>query len=686
LWTTANDNYPKDGSNTDPTYALAQVGGTYSFRTISTPATGTAAAKWIRFDSANNCQIGASDSISVVSVHPLAGDGSRIIGTGAQLTAPTTAATLASGVAVPIYGLYEICDFSKRSFPRTVTLYSGRLALGGFPDSPLRIAVSNVLDSSVPGTYYNNYQTLLEPVSTSNALYFELNGNADDAVTALAEFQNQLFAFCRKGIYRISGTDSGSITPTAFSVSFVAFIGCVNAQSVVKVDKTIYFLSQSGMYDIVPTIEAGDFTAGERSLKIKNMFNKTSSVLTEQASWVEYDPVFQEVYVAIPDTNYEASGCSRLLVYSILRDSWTEYTFGMRGRWWSIGGFVSVNGLAQGRDVVVITLAKGANDAVVNPVPLLLDGDRYLDGVLTSQIVSGGADFNTGKSSTAAPTTLVSPMWRDITITHTVDSRVMEYPVKSNFDLMPTPSVVDCEVFLNDVKLTHGIEWQKTPRSSIMLLKVFTSGSTLTIRKLDSTGNPALAVYVDNVKQTYGTDYTISPNSTTVNFLTFLPVGAVVTTGIVYESWHYTPLMTLETLDVDKRFMRYIGYYRNVELQATFDTKDVNSVTNQDITAIVSVPKNRADVSVAFLYQDNEDGYISTDLYNYPDLYWDVALLDITPSALQYQPSTRIVENLLGLSYGVQVVNFCRSDGAFELSGYQIVARGGGRHSRHWST
>jgi hypothetical protein len=277
-------------------------------------------------------------------------------------------------------------------------------------------------------------------------------------------------------------------------------------------------------------------------------------------------------------------------------------------------------------------------------------------------------------------------MWRDTVITYTIDTRITEYKVNTLFNLMPLAGEIDCEVFVNNQKLVHGVDWQKTSKDSIVLLKLYQNGSILTIRKIDSKGNPALALYVDNLRLVYGVDYTITPSSNTIVLNKTIPVGSIVTTGIIYESWHYTPLMTLENLDVDKRFMRYVGYYRNEGFQSTYETADINTSTNQDITALIGTPKVRADVSVAFIYQDTGEGYISTDLYGYSDLFWDVALTDITPSALQYQPNTRIVENLLGFSYGVQVVNYCRSDGGFELSGYQVVVRAGGRHSRHWST
>lgn len=679
-WVTILDDYPKSGTDAAPTYGIANVTSGFSVATISSPASGSVAGRWIRFDSSNNTRITASDSVSVVSLDVLAADGNRNIGTAATQTPITfNSSLLGTGAPYPVYGLYEICDFAKRSFPRTITLYSGRLVLAGFPDAPLRVCLSNVLDSSVAGSYYNNFQTLLEPVSDSNALFFELNGNADDSITAVAEFQNNLFIFCKKGIYRLSGSDSGSVTPTAFNVSFVASIGCVNPQCVVRVDKTLYFLSQAGMYDIVPTIEAGDFTAGERSLKIKNLFNKTSSVTTEISAWVEYDPVFQEVYVGIPDTSLESTACSRIFVYNILRDSWTEYAQNMSGRWHNIGAAVLINGISQGRDVIVFTIKP--ND-LTKAVPLLIDSDRYIDGAWTTEYtVSAGVEDN---GTTSVLSGAVTPMWYDTTSAHVIDTRITEYFTISKFPLIPVETVIDCEVFVEGVKQTYGVDWYKTARNSVILLKLFQNGDDLVIRKVNEEGNIPLAVYVDNMRKVPNVDYTTT--LTGITWINTPATGSIITTGIEYEAYHFTPLMTLENLDIDKRFMRYIGYYRNTDYQEVYETTDINTNTSQDLTALIHLPKVRADVSVAFIYQDNQEGYVSTDIYGFADLYWDVALTDVTPSALQYRHTTRIVENLLGLSYGVQVVNYNRSDGAFELAGYQVVARAGGRHSRHWSS
>lgn len=680
---------PPSGTEAAPTFALVQFADYNSINNVlRTPAAGTQNATWIRFDSTNNNRIVATESVAVVSLNTVANDNLGIVGSAASTTPINSSSDFLNvGGAYPIYGFFEVADFGKRSFPRTLSLYAGRLAIGGFPDAPMRVALSNTLDSATAGTFYNNFQTLLEPISDDNSLSFELAGNADDAVSALADFQNSLFIFCKKGIYRVSaGGNSASVTPTAFSLSFVASIGCVNAQSVIRVDKTIYFLSQSGVYDIVPTIQAGDFTAGEKSLKIKGAFNNTSSTLTEAASWMLYDPILQEVYVSVPEqpvSNTTVNGCGKLYLYNILRDAWSEFTYGYSGRWANVGGAVLLNGSSKGRDVIVWTIPGSTSGSTSQIIPLLLDQDHCIDGAWITQI--GSSSLGTlAASDTATPAFKFS---QESTVT-SVDQSVYSFRENFSIKLFPLEDVVDCTVTVGGTNLVYGEQWTKTPYNEIVLLKSF-AFNTLDVEKVTPDGKRNYVAYVDRLPKNIGTDFTITIGfpSTTISWITSLPTASVVMTGMLYESWHYTPMMFSDLLFQDKRIIKYIGYYKNTEIQPTyFNNTFNNDSAGQDVTSIINLPRLRGDVSVAFSYFDKGSGYVSSDLYGLKDLFWDNALTDVTPSALQQSDNTRIVENILGSSYGIQVINFCRSDGFFELAGFELQAKQGGKNSRHWSS
>lgn len=682
--TNADETLARDGSNADPTFALCNTSGVYtSNRTLNVPGivTPNQYSQWIRFDTSTGNAIQPIDIISVVSTKLTSADGSFIIGTSATNSVITTQNNkLAIGAAFPIFGFYEVCDFGRRSFPRTITQFSGRVALGGFPDAPLRVALSGVLDSLDFQKYYNNFQTSRIALDDNSPFFIELGAASDDSVTAMVEFQNSLFIFCRKSMYRLSGTQSGSVTLNQFNVSFVTGIGALNPQSVTKVDKTVYFVSASGVYDIVPTLDSGDFTAGERSLKIRSLVQQNNLGIAEQYSWACYEPIEKEVFLCIPDSNVSYYCASRMYVYNILRDAWSEYTFGTQGYFNSIHGAALSSGASKS-DVFVHMKFNFPSATEERTTILKMNYKKFCidNATYDKRSFVGNTLFLESQGSYSSIEGI-----SDLTNYNGREFNTM-FPQKTingrpGVELNPLLDVKDVDVKINGVINNN---YNKVGRNSLVLNYPINSGDEISFTKVDPVSRKyPVAVYVDNIL-IEPFDVGILDTVFMVGFENNIPVGSQTYIGNTIECWHFTPLVFADSLENSKRLTKYIGYYKNNNDR--YLASDTNPLTSQAVSSIVSEFKIPADVNVAFVYEDTDSGYTTEDLYKFRDLYWDDSLFDVTPASKQYKDYVRLSEPLLGTSYGIQCCNWNCSEGSFELVGYEIIAKAALKNSRVWS-
>jgi hypothetical protein len=570
------------------------------------------------------------------------------------------------GALYPAYGLGNVADYKRGSFPRTVALFQNRLVFGGYPTAPMQITFSGVEDTAKPSWFYNNFQTTVETTSSVSAIDVTLSNTLDDLITALVEYQNQLFVFTRKAFYRISGGEAGTITALNLLTSFVAELGCANGLSVVRASSSAMFLSSSGVFDVIPVQESNDYSAGERSVKIRNLLTSDKCLYNESCSWLAYDPTKEEVYVAV-SSNVQSYFADRLFVYSMARDAWTEYQLGS-GMFPSIHGVASVTSSNDTDMLILSPIATSFSSAPSRVQILEMNSERYIDEEEQYTVQSG--DVSGFSIVTDIP-------YRQIS--YTTQAFRFEYPTSvldseqaTGFTLLDVP-VEDVEVILGTRTLEYGTDFVKTHNSDIYLL-IDPGSSTLTAtHKID--GTHPIAVYEDNVRLTEDTDYTVSKDTSTGMYKITFTSGtqnAVIRWGNLYPTYHFSPFFIRGSLAKLKGMKEYIGYFTNKGTQY-FLPGDENTSSSQSYEQLSGLYKVQYGFNLAILYNDQYTGHESYDLYGFDELYWDVGVFDHRNPSAQFYPHARIIEPLVGSNYGFEVCIWSFDDTYFEMVGYQIL-------------
>ena len=196
----------------------------------------------------------------------------------------------ADGSYIPIYGLGAYADYNRGSFPSNVALYQGRMVFGGFINRPLDIIFSNVLDSVTPGVNYSSFQIDAFTGLDTDPFAVVMSSAPDDRVVGMTAWQESLFVFSRRSVFRVSGGVNIAVTPSNKITIVVSNLGLVNAYSFDKSEKTIYYLSDNGVYDLNPELQSGEYLAQEQSVKIADQFGITLDPLYEDLAWLTFDP------------------------------------------------------------------------------------------------------------------------------------------------------------------------------------------------------------------------------------------------------------------------------------------------------------------------------------------------------------------------------------------------------------
>lgn len=660
--------------------------------------------QFVDFTSEPEMGVGFSAFVQAVSTQVGA------IGNNAQ----TTIDRFGIGTIFPGYGLWEFCDYEEGSFPRTVGIIGGRLVFGGMPKQPLTVAVSEVLDTLIPGTNFADFQTLLSDGNAANAFSFEVQADLNNKITAVEEFNNQLFIFTQNALYRLTGGDSG-LTPTNFFVQFQVGLGCVNARSTAKVQNTMYFMNKAGVFDIAGVDSASEYASAEVSLKVRDFFDRNQ--FDEETAWMMYDERTAKLYVAIsaPREDRELSErqsftAERLLVYTTFRDAWTQYT-NPTGRVFSIDGTIVRRDNNNTIPLIFETVWNAIDSGEVvdfqgSPLTGLInmyDEFRPVDFL----------DFNTLSNDQTAPWSLRISDIPTRRIQYTLSKDRYFYPVTTRggssfgsfidlFQLLPHREIEDVKVEIdwNQNGNWETLEFQKDfvkQRNSayeegIYLLSVVPDNNKdIRITKLGQPEDQGwndpvhpIRVWIDNVLLVENRDYTISfvDNKYQVNFQVDANADSVLEFGLVYDVHWYSPKFFRGSMDRDKRFTHWYGYFYNEPYNELYNFNDVNTKSNQKEADLIENYKTPVGFNLVFNYNDTGLGYTSdADIYGDLDLFWDNASFDLPQPATQFNQHARIATPIIGASYNFQVGLLATKATYFELVGYQVNLVPAGRTS-----
>lgn len=640
------------------------------------------AGNWLSFTAADEIGVPPQASVKVVSLI-------RKIGSAAVNDVAITPDIFGDGYAYPIYGLGLYENVATGSFARNVQIFQGRMFISGFLAQPLRVAVSELYNTSG----FDNYQVIQlrenETVPlTTDPFDFTLSSTADDFINGLIGWQNSLFIFTRRAVFRLGGGDNG-INSTSQRVSRISQSGLVNSYSLAITDKSILYLSDFGVYDLFNTIESEDYQAGERSIKIRQAFGVTISPQFRTLPWMSYDSVQQKVYLGYPS---EASDvvCTELFVYNVYRDAWTKYS--TIGGFWSMYGTEYIDGTIGTNFMLIVGQGiTGGVNVPTNTVLLRTEFERYADFVDT--FVSDGvttvftathdfllvsADLNpeTGLFPITSDTlkrlvgvnTIPYADIQDITVTwETFDGSGVQVPVSSDkYRKLPNGDLL----FLDNprdgrrVNVRHAI----TPESNPNIVFEFPEGTDVTtIRPYP------VRCWVDNIRLSYALYFIGDGTYTITNGFTDLTAGQIIEFGITYPSYYVSPLLVLDTFESMKRGKYLFTYFDNSIGEETYNSDDVNAASSQDANDLVGQFKYDMNASVGIVYNNDTEGEYSFDTYGFTSLVWDDAVFDIDSPSPKFKRYSLFKETLLGRGYAYQVVVWSLDDTVFSLAGYQIV-------------
>lgn len=563
----------------------------------------------------------------------------------------------------PIYGLAEWANYSTGSFPTAISMHDSRMVLSGFTDSPTLIVFSAIADTTVDDIFYNDFTVASRSGATVDAISFYVSVPENDAViTALTSYSGSLFAFTKDRCIRIYGGDS-VLTPSSVRTNNIAAEGCVNPRCLLNVESVVYFLSKNGLYRLQPVIQVGDFTVVDVSLKVKNQLK---SVKNDSVAFISYNKDFDALFVGVSTSDEILPNVSsRLYVYNIIRDAWSEFT-AYYGELF-ISHFTTVNGI-QSYSIFSVPHTNNINetDYTICSFPYFYPIDFAIEG---------GVDFGSGTSYSL-------PFNASSTNTLTTTQRI--YP--SSHTMNRVLNVEDVSCTINSVTKSFTEDFFKVNEDRLYIQSSFLEGQTLDVFPINDDGHFPVAVYRDNVKLTNVDDYTIDlTDSKTVSIS---PTGvdeAVFRFGYTYPKAWLSPTFFRNNLAEPSRLYHIYALLDNSEYQDRYEPSDVNNAVPQDAEEIVDLWKIQIGLSIfRVLETDNYNEAVSTFfnvLTDSNDLYYDIGNYDLDPTSIQTARIVKVTLPLSGVSSVFRFMFYNNSDKVFEIVAYQLIAETATRSS-----
>lgn len=641
----------------------------------------------ISFEAADNIGVPFLSQIEIVNAS------TNHIGSGAN----GTVSEYLDGACQPAFGLGEFANYNTGSYPANVAFYQGRLVFSGMPANPLQVIFSEVGDSVKPGALYASFQIDQFATFATSAVSLILASSPDDFVTGLVTWQQSLFVFTRRAVFRLTGGD-GVFTNINNFITRISQNGLVSPYSVTVTDKSILYLSDIGIFDLFLGIDGTEFSASEKTLKLRSKFGVTRDERLANLSWMNYDSVNRLVYVGLPEQSTTFTSY-RLFVYSVFRESWTEYT--------TPGGFnlyylnsYNDNTLGSGFIANGALYRDNVTDAPVDRILLKFYADRFIDYAFTYTGTGSTEDYLVPPERA-----LFLPTFEEQHVYGTTPEKYIGTSVIGwrGFDTLPITNIQDIDVALETAPgtstydtLEFNVDYYKRPNGDIYLIENPGFNRSLRIRqRIPVTDSPFgedkysvttpepvtenYITYIDNVFTPSNSDsLTFSRRSISTLSLYEVEIdttaNSVIEIGQAYPAVYATPLLTQRTLANLKRVKHVYVYFDNTDGQDVYVANDVNSLSGQSFDELVGRPKVRLNASIALLYDNDQNGELAIDLYGFSSLVWDDSLFDIAPSANQYRRYTLFKEPLLGVGYSYQLYVWSFDETAFTLSGWQVTA------------
>lgn len=574
---------------------------------------------------------------------------------------------LRNGYAVPAYGIQEHADYSSDSLsmPRNIALFQGRLVFAGFPGRPNRVVFSEVFGTSISSYQFQNFQTLEEQASSTSPVFSELASDEPYGfITTLASSAGSLLVFTEQRVLRVYGGSDNPVSATSVISTVVANVGCVNRFSAVAVDNAVYFLSQSGVYRVAPSLEIGDFAVRLVSLNVNNQLKHPNNSL---AAHLNYDSLNERLYVAVADS-FDAKIATRMFVYYVPVDAWTEYTT-FYGKWYSTS--------TSCYDGIVLsqTAFEFDNEGAIRSHTLVLDQNINVDFM------------RYGVNSSVGDLTQVSE-----TITVSTGAELSGYFQITSFRMCEFLGVEDIGVYRGTERLTFGTDFRKLSENEIVITTPIFLTDELTFFPVDENGDYPFVYSKVLEDLEYSVDVLNPTVDGYVNWSTDETVDDTTWTYTAYEIPYYvaSPVFIRNDLNGQKwaRDTFVLLSNRNFQEKWSFVNASVYESTfnDEEVDLASVVGKWRYPVAIRIGKIFNAVDYVTTahsDDRLKSSYDWDVATFDIGASWKQSNRLLRLGYNIKGVDDTMQVFFSCYSKNKrFEIVAYQLIAQELKRTSR----
>jgi hypothetical protein len=193
--------------------------------------------------------------------------------------------------------------------PRVCAFFAGRTWYAGMPTTEQlgTVYFSQVLDdiNKVGDCYQSNDPTseVVSDLEDDDGGTIEIPDSGE--ILALEPLGRGIMVIATNGVWFISGIDRG-FTAASYSVERVSSVGCVSTKSVVVVEDTLLYWSNSGIYAVAPGNSGAEFSSRNISDQNIKSFYQDIPVLSKlyvEGSYNATDKLIYWLYSSTPTEN-----------------------------------------------------------------------------------------------------------------------------------------------------------------------------------------------------------------------------------------------------------------------------------------------------------------------------------------------------------------------------------------------
>lgn len=189
--------------------------------------------------------------------------GVQVLAAGSGYTTPSVTVTNAAGGTGAVFGTPVITGADVH--PGAVSYYEQRRIFGGTAGSPQTIWATR------SGTESNMSYSI--PTQDDDAITARIVAREAQTVRHLVPM-GELLALTSGGVWKISSSDGGAITPATFSVRPQSYVGASNAQPITTSDSVLYVQARgSHAREISYSWQAQKYTSADLSLLAPHLFD-----------------------------------------------------------------------------------------------------------------------------------------------------------------------------------------------------------------------------------------------------------------------------------------------------------------------------------------------------------------------------------------------------------------------------